>query len=105
MATEPKRDPIKRVAVLVEFESGATGAIYAQPDPHHNDAAVIVNLDRPVDERPDLYAPGDGRAGRRYVESSEASVLVRGLHEFQSIENMPAMIGAVLDSVRNAVNL
>lgn len=94
MATEPKRNPIKRVAMLVELEDGSTLALYAEPDPADNDAQVDVQLKQ---RDPELFTVDAERPEHRWVAS--------GLHQYRMVENMPAMIGATLDAIRNAVDL
>lgn len=90
----PERDPVKRVAMLVELESGATAVLFAQPDPALNDALVYVQTSRPpADMFRDLDAPPEYRWH------------VNGLHEYRAADNMPTMVRTYLDSIATAVHL
>lgn len=91
----PISDPIKRVAMLVELESGATAVLYAQPDPARNDAKLDVRTGRPP---ADMFThPDDAPADHRWI--------LRGLHEYRMADNMPTMVRTYLDSIATAVDL
>lgn len=100
MADEPA-DPgkVKRVAVLVEFENGWTLAAYVQPDPANN----LVEVE--LGETP-WAPPTDWHPTRGWIPQPPTyHVHVDRIQEYRVATDMPAMIGATLDAVRNAVNL
>lgn len=103
MATEPQRNKVKRLAVLLEMEDGSMEAVYAEPDPAHNDVTVEFSADRAV-ERVDWSRPGDG-AGRTRVGPLDASIHVDGLHAWEHLTYMPSTIRAALDVIQSAVKL
>lgn len=88
MAKEPTRNPIKRVAVLLELEDGTTRALYSVPDPRNNDAEVNVETSRPSTSR--FTDP----------EWTDVRVTIKGLRQFAVAERMPATVLAALDLIR-----